>query len=46
MPRLKGDGTGALYVRARVVLPTDLSDEAQAAATRFLDLVGQPDPRA
>jgi DnaJ-class molecular chaperone len=46
MPRLKGDGTGDLYVRARVVLPTDLSNEAQAAATRFLDLVGQPDPRA
>jgi DnaJ-class molecular chaperone len=46
MPRFKGDGTGDLYVRARVVLPTDLSDEAKAAAARFLDKVDQPDPRA
>jgi curved DNA-binding protein len=45
MPDLKGDGTGDLYVRTRVVLPTDLSDEATAAARRFLDLVDQPDPR-
>ena len=46
MPRFKGDGAGDLFVRVRVVLPTDLSDEAKAAATRFLDLVDQPDPRA
>lgn len=46
MPRLKGDGTGDLYVKVRVVLPTNLDDEARAAATRFLDLVHQPDPRA
>ncbi|HYM82854.1 MAG TPA: J domain-containing protein [Candidatus Dormibacteraeota bacterium] len=45
MPDLKGDGTGDLYVRIRVVLPTDLSDEAKAAAERFLDLVDQPDAR-
>jgi DnaJ-class molecular chaperone len=45
MPDLKGDGTGDLFVRTRVVLPTDLSDEATAAARRFLDLVDQPDPR-
>jgi curved DNA-binding protein len=45
MPRFKGEGTGDLYVRVRVVLPTDLSDEAKKAATRFLDLVDQPDPR-
>ena len=32
MPRFKGDGTGDLFVRIRVVLPTDLSDEAKAAA--------------
>jgi len=46
MPRLKGGGPGDLYVRIRVVLPTHLSDEAQEAAGRFLDLVHQPDPRA
>jgi DnaJ-class molecular chaperone len=46
MPRFKGDGSGDLLVRVRVVLPTDLSDEARAAATRFLDLAKQPDPRA
>ena len=46
MPKFKGDGTGDLLVRVRVVLPTDLSDEAKAAATRLADLVDQPDPRA
>ena len=46
MPRFKGDGTGDLFIRVRHVLPTDLSDEAKAAATRFLDLAKQPDPRA
>jgi DnaJ-class molecular chaperone len=45
MPHLKGDGNGDLFVRIRVVLPTDLSDEAQAAASTFLDLADQPDPR-
>jgi DnaJ-class molecular chaperone len=45
MPHLKGDGHGDLFVRVRVVLPTDLSDEAQAAAAAFLDLADQPDPR-
>jgi DnaJ-class molecular chaperone len=46
MPRLKGDGTGDLYLKVRVVLPTSLGDEARAAAKAFLDLVDQPDPRA
>ena len=46
MPHLKGDGHGDLLVRVRVVLPTDLSDEARAAGAAFLDLVDQPDPRA
>jgi curved DNA-binding protein len=47
MPRMKGKGEGAgdLYVKINVVLPTNLSDEARAAATVFLDLVGQADPR-
>ena len=46
MPRLKGDGAGDLYVKVRVVLPTDLDDEAREARPAFLDLVDQPDPRA
>jgi len=45
MPRFKASGSGDLYVRIRVVLPTDLSPEAKDAARRFLDLVDQPDPR-
>ena len=45
MPRFKGDGTGDLYVRVKVALPTDLSAKATAAAQTFLDLVDQPDPR-
>jgi len=46
MPRFKREGAGDLYVRVRVVLPTDLSDRAKAAAEQFLDLAHQPDPRA
>jgi curved DNA-binding protein len=46
MPRLKGGSSGDLYVRIRVVLPTQLSDEARKAATGFLELAHQPDPRA
>ena len=46
MPRLKGEGLGDLYVKVRVVLPAHLDDKATEAAVRFLDLAGQPDPRA
>ncbi|MFN8629349.1 MAG: J domain-containing protein [Chloroflexota bacterium] len=46
MPKLKGEGAGDLYVKTRVVLPTPLSEDAKAAASRFLDLAAQPDPRA
>jgi DnaJ-class molecular chaperone len=45
MPKFKGDGSGDLYVRVRVILPTDLDDKARAAAAAFLDLVDQPNPR-
>jgi len=45
MPRLKGGGEGDLYVRVRIVLPTDLSDEAKTAAKRFFALAAQPNPR-
>ena len=45
MPKLKDGGTGDLYVKVRVVLPTAMSDGATDAARTFLDLVNQPDPR-
>ena len=45
MPKLKGGGSGDLYVKVRVVLPRQLSDEARDAATAFLELADQPDPR-
>ena len=46
MPHFKGDGTGDLLVRIRVVLPSSLTDEATAAAAALADLIDQPDPRA
>ncbi|HEX7950252.1 MAG TPA: DnaJ C-terminal domain-containing protein [Candidatus Limnocylindrales bacterium] len=46
MPRLRGEAAGDLYVVLRVVLPSNLSDEAKAAAKRLFELVKQPDPRA
>ena len=46
MPHLKGEGTGDLYVKVRVILPAALDDKAREAATHFFDLVHQPDPRA
>jgi DnaJ-class molecular chaperone len=45
MPKFKGDGTGDLYARVRLVLPTKLDEKAKVAAAKFLDLVDQPDPR-
>jgi DnaJ-class molecular chaperone len=45
LPRFKGEGHGDLLVRIKVVLPTDLTDDAREAARRFLDLTDQPDPR-
>ncbi len=46
MPRFKADGHGDLYVKAKVVLPKELTPDAQEAADRFLRLADQPDPRA
>jgi len=45
MPRFKAAGSGDLFVKVRVVLPSRLSPEAEAAARTFLDLADQPDPR-
>jgi len=46
MPRLRGEGFGDLYAKARVVLPAKLDDEAVEAARTFFEKVDQPDPRA
>jgi len=46
MPRLSDEGAGALYAKVKVVLPSALDEGARDAATTFLDLVAQPDPRA
>ena len=46
MPRLNGEGSGDLYVKVRIVMPGAMSPEATTAATTFLDLIDQPDPRA
>ena len=45
MPILRGEGTGDLYARVRVILPTKLDENATEAARAFLDAVDQPDPR-
>lgn len=45
LPRFRGEGRGDLYVRVRVVLPSDLSQEAKKSAEQFLELASQPDPR-
>jgi len=45
MPRFKASGHGDLYVKAKIILPTNLSDDATEAAHRLFDLVNQPNPR-
>jgi DnaJ-class molecular chaperone len=45
MPNLHQTGHGDLYAKAKVVLPTSLSDEATDAARAFFALAQQPDPR-
>ena len=44
MPRFRADGYGDLYARAKVILPTDLSDPAREAAQNFFKLANQPEP--
>jgi curved DNA-binding protein len=46
MPRFRGDDHGDLFVKVRVILPAELTDEARDAARRFVDLAGQPAPRS
>ena len=44
MPRFRADGYGDLYAKAKVILPTDLSEPAREAAGTFLKLTNQPEP--
>ncbi len=45
LPRFRGEGSGDLYARVRVVMPTGLDDEARGLATAFINHIAQPDPR-
>jgi DnaJ-class molecular chaperone len=45
MPILRGDGSGDLYARVRVVLPTKLDAKARQAAEALVQAIDQPDPR-
>ena len=45
MPRFRADGSGDILARIKVVLPTNLSPEAEERARQFFELVRQPDPR-
>jgi curved DNA-binding protein len=44
MPRFRADGYGDLYAKAKVILPTDLSEPAREAARTFFELANQPEP--
>ena len=45
MPRLKGEGTGDLYVKSKVVLPGKLEGRQRKAAEELLRQIAQPNPR-
>jgi DnaJ-class molecular chaperone len=45
MPRLKGEGSGDLYARIKVLMPGKLEGRQQKAAEEFLRQVVQPNPR-
>lgn len=45
MPRFRAEGHGDLYAKVRVVLPTELDEEARRRFQAFADHVKQPDPR-
>ena len=45
MPRLKGEGSGDLYARIKVILPPPLEGKQKQAAEDFLRYVIQPNPR-
>jgi curved DNA-binding protein len=45
MPVLRKEDVGDILAKVRVVLPTNLTPEAEEAARQFIDIVNQPDPR-
>jgi curved DNA-binding protein len=45
MPRLKGEGSGDLYAKVRVVLPGKLEGRQRQAAEEFVGQIAQPNPR-
>ena len=45
MPRFKGSGSGDLYVKTKVVLPTNVSDDAKKTSRRLFEQIDQPNPR-
>jgi DnaJ-class molecular chaperone len=45
MPRLKGEGSGDLFARIKVVMPGKLEGRQREAAQEFLRQVVQPNPR-
>jgi curved DNA-binding protein len=45
MPRLKGEGSGDLYAKVRVVLPGKLEGKQRKSAEEFLRQIVQPNPR-
>ena len=45
MPRLKGEGSGDLYAKVRIVLPGKLEGKQRQAAEEFLRQIVQPNPR-
>ena len=45
MPRLKGEGSGDLFAKVKVVLPGKLDGRRQKAAEEFVRAIDQPNPR-
>jgi molecular chaperone DnaJ len=45
MPRLKGEGSGDLYARVKVVMPAKLEGHERQAAEDFVRAIAQPNPR-
>jgi DnaJ-class molecular chaperone len=45
MPRLKGEGSGDLYARIKVLMPGKLEGRQRQAAEEFLRQIVQPNPR-
>ena len=41
---LEADGFGDLYARAKIIMPTNLSEPASEAARTFFKLANQPEP--